>query len=246
MTASMMSEGTESTRTLEFLAWLEVNKKRLAIGGAVAVVVCCTLATLQWLRGERERSANAALFELQSKAETQDGKGHPSASAYEALAVEQAGTRAAARAQLLAAEVLFREGHYDEARKAFEQAANLVGDDSLVAVAAYGSAASLEALGRADEAIQAYQQVVLKHATASVAGQARLAMAAIYEQRGDWAQALRSYGELTNQLESTWSSEAWERSQALLQLHPELAPSESASPTVAPESAPATNSPSAE
>lgn len=222
--ASMMSEGTESNRTLEFLAWLEVNKKALVIGLVTAVVIGSALATVRWMGREKQRRASSALLELQFRNATNPSAPEPSASDYQNLVAQHAGTLAAARAQLLAAEVLFRDASFEEARQAFQVAEELLKDESLKAVAAYGVAASLDALGRVEEAQGAYERVVLEHATAAVAGQARLALAGLQEQRGELAQALRSYSELTNVIGSPWGDQARDRHRDLLVRHPELAP----------------------
>jgi len=251
MIAASMSEGTESTRTLEFLAWLEVNKKGLAIGLATALVIGSAIATVQWMGREKQRQASSALLGLQLRNATDPSSEEPSASDYQDLASEHAGTHAAARAQFLAAELLFRDENFEEARQAFERAQTLLQDDALKAGAAYGVAASLDALGRSSEAQQAYQQVTVQHATAAVAGQARLALAALYEQQGDATQALRSYSELTNVIGSPWADQARDRHQELLLRHPELAPPVEPSPDpvagdLTPSAAPLTNAPTVE
>jgi tetratricopeptide (TPR) repeat protein len=249
--ASMTSEGTESTRTLEFLAWLEVNKKGLAIGLAMVVVIGSAIATVQWMGREKQRQASIALLELQLRNTTDSSSQEASASDYQALASEHAGTHAAARAQLLAAELLFRDGNFEEARQAFERAGTLLQDDALKAGATYGVAASLDSLGRSDEAQQIYQQVTVQHAAAAVAGQARLALAGLFEEKGDLAQALRSYSELTNVIGSPWGDQARDRHKELLLRHPELAPPGESSPEPVAADAeisvvPSTNAPAAE
>jgi tetratricopeptide (TPR) repeat protein len=201
---------------------------------------------------EKQRRASIALVELQLRNGAEPGAAGPLASDYQRLAEEHAGTRAGARAQLLAAGMLFGEGNYEEARQAFVKAETLLEDDALRAGAAFGVAASLDALDRVDEAQQAYQRVLVQHATAAVAGQARLALAGLYEQQGELEQALRSYSELTNVLGSPWGNQARDRHQELLQRHPELAPrpaEPSPDPIVSnsvPASTSATNVPAAE
>jgi tetratricopeptide (TPR) repeat protein len=220
----MTSEGIETNRTLEFLAWLEVNKKRLAISIVAAAVVISAIATVQWLSREKQRRASSALIAVQLKGMGVDETVKPVASDYEAVARDYAGTGAAARAQLLAAELHFSSGDYEEARRAFETAGGLLADEAFKAEAAFGVAASLDALGRLDEAVAAYEQVTLRHATAAVAGQARLVLAGIQESKGDLTQALRSYSELTNNVASPWGSAAMQRCQEIFREHPEMAP----------------------
>ncbi|MFM1943060.1 MAG: Tetratricopeptide repeat-like domain [Verrucomicrobiota bacterium] len=226
--SSMTSEGIETNRTLEFLAWLEVNKKRVAMSVVAVVVVISAIATVQWLSREKQRRASSALIAVQLKGMGADEAAKPAASDYEAVARDYAGTGAAARAQLLAAELHFQNGDYERARGAFEAAGDLLKDEAFKAEAAYGVAASLDAMGRLDEAVAAYEGVTLRHATAAVAGQARLVLAGIQESKGDLAGALRSYSELTNNLASPWGSSAMQRCQEIFREHPEMAPAPSA------------------
>ena len=240
MTRFMTSEGTESTRMLELQAWLEVNKQRVAVGIVVVAVVVAAAAIQLWVKKERERAASTALLQLQLSESSVPG-GAIAASAFQQVAADHSGAAAAARARLLAAEVLFNDGHYAEARAEFERAAGLLRDDSLVAIAAFGRAVSLEALGQLDEALQAYREVTLRHSTSSVAGQARLAVAGLHERRGELEQALAVLRELSGRLDSTWASAARSRQESLLLRHPELAAA--ASPMVAPVPAVALETP---
>ena len=223
MARFMTSEGTESTRMLELQAWLEVNKKRVAIGIVAVAVVVAALAIQGWVTRESERTASSALLQLQLSESSAPG-GKVPASAFQQLAADHAGTAAAARSRLLAGEVLFQDGHYAEARTEFERAAGLLTDDSLKAVAAFGRAVSLEALGQTAEALQAYQDVTLRHPTSSTAGQARLAMAGLLERTGELKRALEVLRELGGLLDSAWAGAAKSREESLLQRHPELAP----------------------
>jgi predicted transcriptional regulator len=56
----MSSESTISTRGLEFLAWLEVNKNRLVIGTAILAIVIAAFVIHRWRVSEREQVASAA------------------------------------------------------------------------------------------------------------------------------------------------------------------------------------------
>jgi tetratricopeptide (TPR) repeat protein len=234
----MISEGSDSTRAIEFLAWLEVNKKRLAVVAVTIGVVISVIAVVRWRGIEAERAATVELLTLQlTDAETR-ASGGPAASDFQGVATRYSGTRAGARAQLLFAEALFREGHYAEARAEFERAAGWLRDESLLALAAYGVAASLDASGRAQEALNAYQEVTLRYPGSAVAGQARLGIAGLQEATGDLAQALRSYNEMTNLVSSSGRVEALLRREELLARHPELAPT-NAPPSIEPIESPA-------
>jgi predicted negative regulator of RcsB-dependent stress response len=221
---SMKSEGADvSTRSIEWLAWVEVHKKQLVVGALVVSILCGGVVIQRWHRRESEREASAALLRVEMASAKDPRQRGPAASELQRVASEHAGTRAAVRAHILAAEALFRDGHFQEAKTEFDLVVGKAGDDSLAATAAFGAAASLEAMGKLDEALGAYQDVTLRHGTAGVASQARLALAGLHEQRGDAVQALRSYNELTNATASPWRGEALLRREALLARHPELA-----------------------
>jgi predicted negative regulator of RcsB-dependent stress response len=222
--AFMTPDRSDSTRSVEIQAWLEVNKMRLAAGAAIVGLVIAVVAIIQWRKKEAERAASAALVELQIAAAANPDLEGPQPSSIEQVAAEHSGTKAAARAHMFAAEGLFRDGHYAEAKAEFEAARAVVKDAGLAAIADYGVAASLDALGKTAEAMTAYQEVTVRHATAGVAGQARLAMAGLHEQQGNVVQALAAYNELTGAVGSPWQSAALERREALLRRHPELAP----------------------
>jgi predicted negative regulator of RcsB-dependent stress response len=243
--ASMKSDGMDvSTRGIEWLAWVEIHKKRLLLGAVAVMLLAGALAIQRWHRIESERAASAALVQVQLTDRAGPAAKEPTASDYQRVASDHEGTRAALRARLLAAEALFVEGHYAEAKTEFERVAARLEDDGLAATAAFGIAAALEAMGKTEEAVGAYQDVTLRHGTTGVATQARLALGGLQEQRGDAALALRSYSELTNAMNSPWREEALVRIDALLARHPELAPADPiASPPI--EATPGTNNPAA-
>ncbi len=219
----MNPEGTESTRSIEFLAWLEVNKKRLLVGAGVVAVVASVIAVYRTHAEAQERKANAALLAVAGASLSGESR-RPAAGDFLKVGEQYSGTKAARRALLLGAEALYREGKYAEAQAQFEKAQASLGSDNLAGTAAYGMAVCLDALGKTNEALAAYQDVVTRHASSAAAGQAKLALAGLQEARGEFAQALRTYNEMTNRLVSGWSSEALMRRENLLSRHPELVP----------------------
>ena len=215
----MSSESTVSTRGLEFLAWLEVNKTRLIVGTAVFAILLASFVIHRWRVAEREQLAGAALIRVQSAVASAPDAREPAGDDYLRVASEHRRTEAGARAKLFAAEAFFRDGRYAESQaqfQAFQEAQPL---NPLASTAAFGVAASLDALGKPDEAYQAYQQVVTRHANSAVASQARLAMADLYVAKGEPARALRLYEELQA---TAWARVAAERREHLLVQHPEL------------------------
>ena len=84
-----------------------------------------------------------------------------SASEFANVANQYRGTGAAERAGLLGAGALFTEGKYTEAQTEFNKFLSGYPDSSWAGEAAYGVAASLEALNKRDEALTAYQNVTV-------------------------------------------------------------------------------------
>ena len=222
----MSSHATESTRLIEFLGWVEVNKKKLVIGAALVAVGIGAWAIYQWNRNQAETEASAALFKVDKPGARSQTALEANAQAFLQVATAHPGTSAGARALLLAADALFRENKYTEAKAQFE---NFLRDDAehpLAATAALGVAACLDAMDKTNEALTAYQDVASRFAGSAAVAQAKLGLARLYEAKNDPAQALRIYEELTRpNASSAWSSEAAMRREQLLSKHPELAKS---------------------
>jgi tetratricopeptide (TPR) repeat protein len=216
----MSSESTISTRGLEFLAWLEVNKSRLIIGTAVFAIVISAFFIHRWRVAEREQVASAALIRVQSVVSSAPNAQRPAAADYLQIASEHRNTRAGARAQLFAAEALFREGKYTESHAQFAAFLEAHPLHPLASTAAFGVAACLDALGESEKAFRSYQDVVSRYPNAAVASQAKLAMADFHLAQSEASQALRLYEELQV---TAWAEEAAERREQLLAQHPHLA-----------------------
>jgi TolA-binding protein len=147
----------------------------------------------------------------------------PDPQEYLQVASRYTGTGAGGRALLFAAEALFRDNKYSEAKTTFETFMRDYGDSPEATIANFGAAACLDALGKTNEAFSAYQDVITRYGNSAVVGQARLELARLYEDRGQAAQALKIYEELTRPTAQTsWSSEARMRRESLLQKYPEL------------------------
>ncbi len=205
----------------EFLAWVEVNKKKLLIGAAVVAVAIAVYSIYQWHRNEAEAQANAALYKIQTPASQTERPGGPGAQAFLEVATTHSGTSAGAQASLLAAEALFRESKFSEASTQFESFLRTYPEHPLAPTAAFGIAACFDAMDKATEALAAYQDLVTRFAGSVVASQAKLGLARIYETKGDHAQALRIYEELARPAAaSAWGSEASARRERLLVHHP--------------------------
>src|SRR5213595_2432782 len=100
----MSSQATGSTRVIEFLAWVEVNKKKLLVGAAVVAVAIVAYSIYQWHRNEAEAEATAALYKIQTPAPQTEKPGGPGAQAFLQVATTHPGTSAGAQALLFGAE----------------------------------------------------------------------------------------------------------------------------------------------
>jgi len=221
----MDSETPQSSRFYEFLAWVELNKKNLAIGAAVFVALLFGYFVYQWYSNEQEAAANQALSAIRSTPTSAVMLPEPKAQEYLKVANKFGGTSAGERALLMAAADLYAQGKYQEAQAQFERFLKNYSHGPLAPQAVYGVAACLDALNKVDEALAKYQDVIARYPSEPVAGQAKLAMGRLYEAKNQSELALKMYEDLTKgNPASVWSAEARALREALLQSHPNLAP----------------------
>ena len=219
----------------DFLAWLEVNKKKVAIVAVVLVVSGFAVATIRYFKQQKEESASAALLALKAVLVPPTNTPPPQASALLKVAQDYAGTSAAERARILAATAMFTEGRYPDAEKEFSQFVKDHPESPWIAEAVYGVATSQEAQNKTNEAQASYQNVATAYSNSSVADDAKLALARIYESQKKPDQALRIYNELLAPKPGAQPGEmqnaaASRKKEALLRLHPELSTNITARP----------------
>jgi len=220
----MSSQTTQSTRMIEFVAWAAVNKKKLLACAAIIAVGIAAGAIYQSNRNRAEAEASAALLKVDKPGVRPESAPEANAQAFLQVATAHPGTSAGERALLLAADALFRESKYAEAKTQFENFLRDYGENPLAPTAALGVAACWDALDKTNEALVAYQDVLSRFAGSAVVAQAKLGLARLYEAKNDPAQALKVYNELTRpNAPSAWSTEAAMRREQLLSKHPELA-----------------------
>ena len=209
---------------IEFLAWIEVNKKKLLIGIAAAAAAIGAYAIYQWHQSQAEAEASAALLKLDRPGGAAENAPEPDGQAFVQVAAAHPGTSAAGRAVLFAADAFFRDGKFTEAQTQFEIFLRDYPENTLAPIAALGVATCLDAMNRTNEALAAYKDLLSRFAGSAVVAQAKLSLARLYEARNEPAQALKVYDELTRpNMQSTWSSEATMWREQLLSRHPELA-----------------------
>lgn len=221
----MSSEVTESAGFYEFLAWLEINKKRIVVTTSVIAAVAVAFSFLVWRSKQKEIEASAALFQLGLPLQMGENTPPIPASEYFNMATSHQGTQASMMAELLGAGSLFNDGKYAEALEQFKkfQAAHPGG--IMTAIAGIGAASSLESLGKFDEALQAYQALVSSYPNEPVSVQAKVAMGRLYENKKQPEQAFKAYEEVIHQQQRTsWQRDAGNRREQLLVQFPYLAP----------------------
>jgi predicted negative regulator of RcsB-dependent stress response len=220
----MQSEPARSHRFYEILAWVEVNRKKLAIAAIIGLALTLVLAIYKWHQGERESKASQALTNLRPPGLVSSNAPSARAEDFLKLADEYRDTQAAERAWLIGAGSLFADGKFTEAQTQFEKFLNDYSKSPWTAQAFFGIAAALDAQNRVDDALAKYQEVITRYPGNSIADQARFSLGRLYEYKNQPRQALASYDEIMRgKASGAWSFAARQQRELLLQKHPELA-----------------------
>jgi tetratricopeptide (TPR) repeat protein len=216
---------TQSDSFYSFLAWLEVNKRKVAIWAAVVLGVVLIAVVVFSYQQQKERRASEALSNVRPTATSAATPAPGAADAYLKVAKEHAGTQAAARALLLAAATKFQEGAYADAQKHYEQVTREYPESRWLPQAYFGLASSLDAQGKSADALKQFEQLRRQFPNDAVIDETKLAMARLYETQNRPADAYKLYDELLKANPySGLGSEAGLRQAELLEKHPELAP----------------------
>lgn len=238
-----MDSETHKTEPLyEFLAWLEVNKKRVIVGGVVLLAVIGIVTTVVWYKNQQEFAASEALSAVRLPYNPSEPVPPGTTEKLQQVADKFSGTAAASRAELIRAGLFYTDGKYPEAQAAFDKFLRDHPDSQWVANAVFGIAVSLDAQKKAPEAIAKYEDFARRYPTDPSADQARLQLASLLEASGKAKEALEQYEKITKTAGanpgggSPYMGEAQERQRLLLSKHPELAPAPA--PTLAPPTTP--------
>ena len=116
----MESDVTQLPLWQQAWAWFEAHKKPTLWGAGAVVLVGLVVAFVIYRQDEADIAASEALSNLALPQMSGTGRGD-TPDAYLKVAAAHAGSRAGARALLLAAGGLFVEAKYDEARSQFER-----------------------------------------------------------------------------------------------------------------------------
>jgi predicted negative regulator of RcsB-dependent stress response len=226
----MASDATQPGGLVGFLAWVEVNKKRLVTGGGIAILVIVAAVVFIQQQSQKEYSASEALSNVRVPFNSGNPVPPGTAEALLKVANDHRGTRAAARALLLSAGVLFAEAKsaadYAEAEKRFSQVIQNYPDSEWLTQANRGIAASLAAQGKTPEATAKYEEIRLRSANAPIIDEVRIALARLYESQKP-EEAFKLYEEVLKNPQGNPNgplvAEAGMHQEALIKQHPNLA-----------------------
>jgi TolA-binding protein len=219
------TQPAQSDAFYDFLAWLDRNKKQVALGVGAVLVAIAGYGLYSWNKQSTELSANDALFALPSGMAQSRGTPAPKPDAYIKVAEEYRNTSAGERAEMLAAGSLFSNGDYAKSQAAFEKFMSDRPESPLKPQAAFGVAACLEAQGKADAAKAKYQEVAQQYRAKNVAPLAKLSQARMLETEGKLDEALKIYQEMeaSTAQNDMWKGEAVDRKEKLFAHHPDFA-----------------------
>jgi predicted negative regulator of RcsB-dependent stress response len=225
-----MESGTPpSAGFYDFLGWLDVNKKRVAIGAGVVLFIGIAVGFFVWQSSQKEIDAAEALSAIRMPFSPTEQPAPGTAEELVKVVEEYPKTAAAPKALLRAGTVYFDTGNFSKAQEQFERFLRTYGDTPWVPQAIYGIAASLDAQNKAREAITKYNDFVRSYGNEPLADQARLSLARLYDQTKEPALALESLNKIVSGAQaggmSPAASEAQEKIRELYAKHPSLVPS---------------------
>src|SRR5690349_14795861 len=123
----MESDATQSGGSIAFLAWVEVNKKNLLIGGVAVVVASFAIFLFLQHQAHKEVRDNQALTNVRLPYSAANPTPAGTLDALAKVAADHAGSKAAARALLISASILFSEAKsapdFAQAEQRFAQVA---------------------------------------------------------------------------------------------------------------------------
>ena len=223
---------------ITFLAWLEVNKKRVIMAAGIVLGLIAVASLYAWYSGEKEADASRALSNIQLPFGAGEMLPQSTLDGLKKVVADYAGTKAAVRAELELAAAYDMQGNDGEAGKGFANFLRDRADSQWVSQAYFGVAASLDAEKKTDEALKKYGDFLARYQNDPLADQARLNQGLLYEQTQKLEDAAKLYDRMTKaQSYSTAAREAEGRLHQLYAAHPNLIPSnppptKSAMPTV--------------
>jgi len=188
----METQAAQSFDVYKLWAWAEANKKQVAWGAGVVVLLGLLIGFFVWQKAEKERTADEALSAVVTPQLGTAGARPDSAEAFLKVAATYPNSGAAPRAVLLAAGSYFVQGKYPEALAQFQRFAKEHRESPLMGQALLGIASCYDAQGKTNEAVTAYRDLIEHHSGDNTLPQAKFALANIYEAQGklDLARAM--------------------------------------------------------
>jgi tetratricopeptide (TPR) repeat protein len=234
----------ESAGLIGLLAWAEVNKKRLAIAAGAVIVLIAVVTIIFQQQARKEITASEALSEVRISYNPAQPAPPGTADALLKMANEHRGTKAAARALLIGASVLYSERNYEEAQKRYAKLFQDYPTSPWVPEAHLGIAASLNAQGKSADATVKFEEVRKRFANSPAAEEAKLSLGRLYEVQKP-EESYKLYEDIArNNPGTSLAAEAEFRKEELVRQRPELARlKEPAVPANLPTAVPMTNRP---
>jgi TolA-binding protein len=225
----------QSSAFLNLLGWLEVNKRKVAMGAGIALVAGLVIAYVAYDQSQKEVRASQALSEIRASYNPMQAAPPGLADSYFKVAKDYSGTKAGERAAIMGASALFVDGNYAGAQQRFEQFLKDYPESPWLAQAQFGIAAALDAQKKTTEAVAKYEEVRKRFPSDAVADETKLALGRLYEQQNKPEDAYKLYDELVkaNQF-SGIGSEAGIRMADLEEKYPQLAKTNTPPPMVNP------------
>jgi len=221
----MQRDAAPQDNFVRFMAWVQVNQKRLILWGLLAVAVILAVTSILTYQRQKESAASLALstvYEpLSASAPTPPG----TADALLKVADEHKGTKAAAMALLRGGAALFTEGKSAESQKIFERFLKEYPDSPWVPQAHFGIAANLDAQGKTADATTKFEQIRRVYGSDPIIDQVKLALARLYENQNKPEDAHKLYTEVLQANPGQYSgmgNEAGMRREELETKYPQL------------------------
>lgn len=220
----MDAEHTQTDSWLAFQTWLEVNKRKVAIWTAAILGIALLAIVVISYQTQKEERASHALSRVRPPSVDAKTPTTGVADAYHEVARKHAGTKAGARALLLAATTRFQDGGYADAQKLFEQFTRDYPDNRWLPQAYFGIASCLDAQQKPAEATKQFEDLRRRFPNDAVSDETKLALARLYEGQNRHAEAFKLYDDLVKaNAYSGLGSEAGLRQAELVEKYPDLA-----------------------
>ena len=226
------------------VAWAHANRKQLIWISAIVVIVGGGIGIYNLYKSNREAEANTALSDIKPLSDPDEQTNAAAADPYIKVAASYSGTGAAARACLLAGDILFQSGKYQEAQQQFSRFLSEYPDYPLADQALIGIAKSYEAQGNLADAATRYKDFVDHHPASSALQDARSSLARVYLAQNKPELALQEYEQLLQgRNNDSWTAEAGSQREELLEKYPNLKKVVAPPPTAAQQFTMPTNAP---